>query len=428
MQAVLVCHLKATTCPLSDMDVVNGRVISTTTMPWRRCYISSQTRRWSKSLLQHGVAFGLLAATPRWPRTSGRTGRGLRCQEPEKAEACRDDEELVQVPCLFYGFTRDEQGTERVSVVEVSSGERLMFIDRGEPILGEPVLAGVALATCLSYAFTWPNTNSQTCVRRSVVELEDGQRMTYEDPGAFAQSLFVPDSPLFLDDYVDIFAVLGLLGDLQGFHPDRRIGLVGLGAGTSARQLRRLLPKMRLLAFERSQMVLAAAAVMGRPLEDELLEVRLADIFSISAGPKEPLMLMAVDLAVDGGEFGDGQLPEELERKEAWLDLLSWRDTGGRVVANLGSLSRGLSPRAATVLRTLQEAAVAASLQVWVTQYPNGEEEVPAAGAPETDSADANLLALIAEEIPEREWDEVQQGRLRRPTRWKLCSKREALP
>ncbi|CAE7233854.1 ATL7 [Symbiodinium natans] len=129
-------------------------------------------------------------------------------------------------------------------------------------------------------------------------------------------------------------------------------------------------------------------------------------------GPREPLMLMAVDVAIDGGEWGDGQLPEDLEDPEAWLSLLAWLDSGGRLVANLGSLSRGLAPRSAASLDALAEAAEALSLKVWLTRYANSDEEMDGLD-PATlrnDCADANLLALVGTEISERAWDAVQQG------------------
>ncbi|OLQ02239.1 hypothetical protein AK812_SmicGene14907 [Symbiodinium microadriaticum] len=45
-------------------------------------------------------------------------------------------------------------------------------------------------------------------------------------------------------------------------------------------------------------------------------------------GPRELLLFMAVDVAVDGGDWGDGRLPEELEHAETWSGLLGWLDRG----------------------------------------------------------------------------------------------------
>ncbi|CAE7429394.1 unnamed protein product [Symbiodinium sp. CCMP2456] len=84
---------------------------------------------------------------------------------------------------------------------------------------------------------------------------------------------------------------------------------------------------------------------------------------------------MAVDVAVDGGDWGDGRLAEELEHAETWSGLLGWLDRGGRLVANLGSLSRGLSLRSHAALRALTAAAEAKSLKVWLTRYANSQED-----------------------------------------------------
>ncbi|CAE7246170.1 unnamed protein product [Symbiodinium sp. CCMP2592] len=187
--------------------------------------------------------------------------------------------------------------------------------------------------------------------------------------------------------------------------------------------MRQLMPERRILAFERSSLVLAATAFMGGFLEDEQLEVRLADIFSESAGPREPLLLMAVDVAVDGGDWGDGRLPEELESTETWSGLLEWLDRGGRLVANLGSLSRGLSLRSQAALRALTAAAEAKSLKVWLTRYANSQEDVPVFDGFDTlpdDCQDANLLAMIGTEVSDAAWDDVQRGRLHRPVSWSL--------
>ncbi|CAE7567970.1 Herc2 [Symbiodinium natans] len=134
------------------------------------------------------AGFAVAAFVARCGRAPGGLSGSLqRCRR--QREEVEKDEEVVQVPCIFYGLKRDDVGIERVSVVEVSNGEklRLMFIDRGSPVTGElPALADEVFANCQSYAFTWStSSDGQKCVRRSVVELGSGQ-ITYEDPGVFA--------------------------------------------------------------------------------------------------------------------------------------------------------------------------------------------------------------------------------------------------
>eukprot|EP00439_Symbiodinium_sp_Y106_P024674 s5783_g3.t1 len=208
---------------------------------------------------RRGSIGAIVACTARCRLTwRGPSDSLLRCHQ-QSGEILRQQEdaiemdEAVQVPCLFYGLKRDADGVERVSVVEVSDGERLMFIDRGPPKVGEPVFTAEAVVSCKSYHFVWRNDHEcQSCIRRAVIDMDDGHKIVYEDPGrqtlsfpffrlraegfmeyghwqfigylrAFAQSIFrSSSSSVFLDDYVDIFAVLGLLAGKEAQGSDLR--------------------------------------------------------------------------------------------------------------------------------------------------------------------------------------------------------------
>lgn len=219
-----------------------------------------------------------------------------------------DHGEDIEVECLFYAITRRSNSDyERVAVVLGPQDVRLMFIDWSAPQnpcswpepalpLQEPVRV-----ECLSYVFTWPDL----CLRRSKVRLPDLPNMEpleFQDRGAFAQSMYSPGAGPWLDDYVDVFAAVCLMAE-DGEPVAGRLGLVGLGAGTSARQLLQLLPERRLVAWETSKAVLMAAEYCGG-ISFERLEVRTEDLLDTGVEvPKgEPLAVLVLDVHVDGGD------------------------------------------------------------------------------------------------------------------------------
>ncbi|CAJ1443297.1 unnamed protein product [Effrenium voratum] len=319
----------------------------------------------------------------------------------------------LEVDCLFYSLTASAAGFERVAVVVVPNGTRLMFIDWSKPVDGAlPAAMPVSplQLRCLSYAFSW-GAFGEPCVRNSEVQLPSGGVLRFHDVGAFAQSIYTPGANIWLDDYVDVLTVVCLMAEEE--RTNGRIGLLGLGAGTNARQLLQLLPSRRFLAWETSQAVLLAADSCGG-LGSERMEVRCDDILSSTAGATEPLAAMVVDVAVDGGE-GDGRLPQELETVEAWSGLLSFLAKGSRLVANMGSLSQG-PRRASSAALALVGAAEQHGLQVWSTIYPGtlGKDGASSVAA----GVDANLLILVGDGLCRDRWERAQKGRLQGFVRW----------
>ena len=68
-----------------------------------------------------------------------------------------------------------------------------------------PGVLGATFSALRFYAFTWP---TDLCHRRSVIRFDDSQSLEFQDPGAFAQSMYSPlVSSVWLDDYVDVLAV-----------------------------------------------------------------------------------------------------------------------------------------------------------------------------------------------------------------------------
>eukprot|EP00930_Biecheleria_cincta_P051334 TRINITY_DN36505_c0_g1_i1.p1 TRINITY_DN36505_c0_g1~~TRINITY_DN36505_c0_g1_i1.p1 ORF type:complete len:355 (-),score=43.88 TRINITY_DN36505_c0_g1_i1:206-1270(-) len=280
----------------------------------------------NRGMLCSQLGFGLVAARRYRHRPKTKCSR----QQPSEGAG------KLRVPCLYFGFSLKQQGgghavCEHVAVVEMTDGTRLLLLDTSLPQNIDDVDRssfghGIVEPECLSYTFTW-NSIDEPSQRTAVVRLKDGSKIVFSDTGSFAQSIYTPheQGPL-LDEYLDAFAALALLAE-AGTRPGvRRFGIAGLGAGVGARQLLALLPQRRLLAWDRSEAVIRAAAVCGGlPLRGGQLEVRCADLLDVSeAGSCEPLEALFVDLFENAGEKGEGGLPENLESTETWLSLLGW--------------------------------------------------------------------------------------------------------
>eukprot|EP00435_Cladocopium_sp_Y103_P014543 s153_g3.t1 len=152
-----------------------------------------------------------------------RQRRGERCQMLGDAVDAVDHGEDIEVECLFYAITRRSASDyERVAVVLGPRDVRLMFIDWSAPVnpCSWPVEPALPLqeplrVECSSYVFTWP---SDLCLRRSQVRLPDlpgMEPLEFQDRGAFAQSMYSPGEGPWLDDYVDVFAAVCLMGEAE---------------------------------------------------------------------------------------------------------------------------------------------------------------------------------------------------------------------
>ncbi|CAL1131263.1 unnamed protein product, partial [Cladocopium goreaui] len=128
----------------------------------------------------------------------------------------------------------------------------------------------------------------------------------------------------------------------------------------------------------------------------ERLEVRTEDLLDTGVEvPKgESLAVLVLDVHVDGGDWGDGRLPEELEKKEVWLSLLSRLAPGGRMVVNLGSTTQGVEAFMGALLGA-RDAADELEVED-VSEMRNG-----------------NLMLLFGPLLVER-WQAICSGRLQR--------------
>eukprot|EP00435_Cladocopium_sp_Y103_P021613 s2710_g5.t1 len=132
----------------------------------------------------------------------------------------------------------------------------------------------------------------------------------------------------------------------------------------------------------------------------------LLDTGTCSVPKGEPLAVLVLDVHVDGGDWGDGRLPKELEKKEVWLGLLSRLNPGGRMVVNLGSTTQGVEAFVGALMNA-RDAADELAMEVWGTIYAN----VPKKDVSEM--RDGNLMLLFGP-LPLERWQAICTRHLQR--------------